>query len=415
MSSAKLSSLVESLGGAEAWASLNQLITSTTVGTETAGVAAVLLNPVTLIETVVAGACIFIIAKNIQAALFNWLRNVQALTVYPINKYQRQLIAGMAGHRGSVMGYPYKQSKDSIQAMIMAGYEKITDVPIVGSLTKSFCKGSNVDSVFEHWRESLGIAQMSNDTNLSIENLYQEICGYASKEYSSNGAEIQALKFKDRLLSFDTKGKTDQTFLLYQIGGIDDPNKKEYESLPPDEKKKVTIKELPTNKRVLALTPIEDDDEIKLAKSGGHSVIKNFKIAHATSALEVGMKFEGGDRVIKYITDNKGKVFDLPMIQTDAIYVIKVIMQDEALQGAELTFNSGTRVNDSRSWKSTGFAFVLDCDNKDSLITAIKNARKQTDCETLGPNNKKIKRHVFSYQDTDNGVAITVYPGKTGE
>lgn len=415
MSSAKLSSLVESLGGAEAWASLNQLITSTTVGTETAGVAAVLLNPVTLIETVVAGACIFIIAKNIQAALFNWLRNVQALTVYPINKYQRQLIAGMAGHRGSVMGYPYKQSKDSIQAMIMAGYEKITDVPIVGSLTKSFCKGSNVDSVFEHWRESLGIAQMSNDTNLSIENLYQEICGYASKEYSSNGAEIQALKFKDRLLSFDTKGKTDQTFLLYQIGGIDDPNKKEYESLPPDEKKKITIKELPTNKRVLALTPIEDDDEIKLAKSGGHSVIKNFKIAHATSALEVGMKFEGGDRVIKYITDDKGKVFDLPMIQTDAIYVIKVIMQDEALQGAELTFNSGTRVNDSRSWKSTGFAFVLDCDNKDSLITAIKNARKQTDCETLGPNNKKIKRHVFSYQDTDNGVAITVYPGKTGE
>lgn len=415
MSSAKISALVETLGGAEAWADLGTLITSTTVGTEELGAFAVLLNPVTLVETVVIGACIFILAKNIQSALYNWLRNIQALTVYPITKYQRQLIAGMAGHRGSVFAYPYKQSKDSIQAMIMAGYEKITDVPIIGSLTASFCKGADIDRVFEHWRKSLGIAQMSNDTDLSIENLYQEICGYASKEFSANGAEIQSLKFKDRLLSFDTKGKTDETFLSYQIGGIDDPDKEEYENLPPDEKKKLTLEDLPTNKRVLALTPIEDDDEIKLAKSGGHSVVKDFKIAHSSSSLEIGMKFEGGDRVIKYISDDEGKIFDLPMIQTDAIYVIKVIMQDSALQGATLSFNSGTRVNDSRSWKSTGFAFVLDCDNKNSLLTAIKNARKSTDCETLGPDNKKIKRHVFSYQDTDNGVAITVYAGKSGE
>ena len=127
------------------------------------------------------------------------------------------------------------------------------------------------------------------------------------------------------------------------------------------------------------------------------------------------MKFEGGDRVIRYISDNKGKVFDLPMLQTDAIHVIKVIMQDSALTGTTLTLNSGTRVNDKRSWKSTGFAFVLDCDNKESLLTAVKNARKQTDSQTLGPKNKKIKRHVFSYQDTKNGVAITVYPGKSGE
>ena len=213
--------------------------------------------------------------------------------------------------------------------------------------------------------------------------------------------------------------KPDEGECFDYVGGCCDSALKAFEVLLDDEHSGLSIQ---ITKMILdklidgkALTPIEDDDEIKLAKSGGHSVIKNFKIAHATSALEVGMKFEGGDRVIKYITDNKGKVFDLPMIQTDAIYVIKVIMQDEALQGAELTFNSGTRVNDSRSWKSTGFAFVLDCDNKDSLITAIKNARKQTDCETLGPNSKKIKRHVFSYQDTDNGVAITVYPGKTGE
>ena len=62
------------------------------------------------------------------------------------------------------------------------------------------------------------------------------------------------------------------------------------------------------------------------------------------------------------------------------------------------------------------FGFVgCDCDNKESLLAAVKNARKHTDSQTLGPKNKKIKRHVFSYQDTENGVAITVYPGKSGE
>ena len=415
MASAKLSSLAELIGGADAWASLGQLVTATTTGAEGLGAAGVLLNPITLVETVVAGACIFILAKNVQSALYNWLRNVQALSVYPINKYQRQLIAGMAGHRGSVMGYPYKNSKDSIQAMIMSGYEKIVDVPIIGSLTKAFCKGADVDGIFDRWRENLGIAQMSNDTDLSIENLYQEICTYASKEFSSNGAEVQALKFKDRLLSFNTNNKTNETYLSYQIGGLDDPKNEAYKTLSPEERAEVTLKTLPTNERVLSLTPVEDDDEIKLAKSGGHSVIKNFKFAHSDSALEIGMKFEGGDRVIRYISDNSGKVFDLPMLQTDAIHVIKVIMQDSALEGTTLTLNSGTRVNDKRSWKSTGFAFVLDCDNKESLLAAVKNARKQTDSQTLGPKNKKIKRHVFSYQDTENGVAITVYPGKSGE
>ena len=415
MSSAKISALVESVGGAKAWAKLGKLVATTTTGSvESAGAAAVLLNPITLIETIVAGACIFILAKNIQSALYNWLRNIQALTVYPITKYQRQLIAGMAGHRGSVFGYPYSQSKDSIQGMIMAGYEMITDVPIVGSLTKAFCKGANVDGVFNYWRESLGIAQMSNDTNLSIENLYQEICGYASKEFSSNGAEIQALKFKDRLLSFDTNGKTDKTYLSYQIGGVTSANKEAQETIPPDEIGKLSISDIPTNEKVLALTPIEDDDEIKLAKSGGHPIIKDFVIAHSSSPVnELGIKFEGGDRAIKYIVD--GDVYDLPMIQTDALYVLKIIMQETALQGAILTFTSGTRVNDSRSWKSTGFAFVLDCDDKSSLLTAVKNARAKTDSETLGPNKKKIKRHVFSYQNTDNGIAITIYPGKSGE
>ena len=99
------------------------------------------------------------------------------------------------------------------------------------------------------------------------------------------------------------------------------------------------------------------------------------------------------------------------MLQQDALLVLKVIINDEALKDATVCLLSGTRVNDTRSWKNTGFAFALGCDDKKALLKAVKSAKKA--CYWYGSKDSdKNKKSVFAYQEYSDGVMITVYASK---
>ena len=57
-----------------------------------------------------------------------------------------------------------------------------------------------------------------------------------------------------------------------------------------------------------------------------------------------------------------------------------------------------------RSWKSTGFAFSISCDNDSSLENAVKNVKKETMWYNSGEN-----KYCFDYSKKDTIIAITVY------
>ena len=383
-------------------------------------------NPVGLVATIVAATCTYVFARNVKEMFYRWMKNIQAITVYPIQKNQRPLIAGMAGHKGSVYGYSYTNPKDSIQGMVMGILEKGSKIPVAGFLVDALFTGDEYDAIYNYWKESLGINKVDNDVlseaqgNLVRENLVQDLFNSASLEFSARAASIQSLKSKVRIDSFDTNSATDDTYLKYQIGGISDEVKnvkddtdsdkyKIYAKLPSNEKKKVRVEDLGQNQKIQALIPVEDDPDIKLAKSGGHPVLKSFKFAHSESPLTFDCNFESGNREIRYIAD--GNVFDLPMLQQDALLVLKVIINDEALKDATVCLLSGTRVNDTRSWKNTGFAFALGCDDKKALLKAVKSAKKA--CYWYGSKDSdKNKKSVFAYQEYSDGVMITVYASK---
>lgn len=386
------------------------------------------ITPVGILSTVVAAASLFIITKNVKELLYRWMKNIQAITVYPIQKNQRPLIAGMAGHKGSVYGYQYSNPKDSIQGMVMGFLEKGGQIPIAGLLVDYFFGTKEYDAIYNYWKESLGINKVDNDVistsqyNLVKENLLQDIYDSASLELSSRAASIQSLKTKTRVSSFNTNGNTDEIYLKYQIGGIykevekvknnkTSDKYKIYSKLSTEDKKYIGVNDLGKNAKIQALVPVEDDPDIKLAKSGGHEIIKSFTFAHSESNLTFNCQFESGDREIRYLADNSlgDTIFDLPMIQSDALLVLKIILNDEALKDASIYFLSGTRVNDTRSWKSTGFAFALSCDDSKSLLTAVKNAKDS--CAWYGSNDK-TKKYIFAYKQYDKGVMITLYPPK---
>ena len=65
-----------------------------------------LSNPVGIAITVALAAGTYIFCQNVKDLLYRTLRNIQAITVFPITKNNRPLIANMAGHKGSVYGYP---------------------------------------------------------------------------------------------------------------------------------------------------------------------------------------------------------------------------------------------------------------------------------------------------------------------
>ena len=135
---------------------------------------------------------------------------------------------------------------------------------------------------------------------------------------------------------------------------------------------------------------------------GVHPVIKKFTLLHSTSPLHFNLKMENENTVIQYIAEGQDPaIFDLPMIQEDALLLIKLIINSDNLKNKTVTFMSGTRVNSTSSWKSTGFWFSLSCDDMSALEAASKELKEDANWITGKP--------IFGYKRTNNTIQYTVY------
>lgn len=387
-------------------------------------------NPVGLAVTLALTVGTFICCTNLKNSLYRFLKNIQTISVFPIYKSQRPLLAGMAGHRGSVYGYPYTDSNktDNIQAMVQYVFN---DMP-ASFIAKIVMSGYDTDSLFANWNANLGTgeenSELLNSSYSATKNqtiftnkVYEEI----SKEFTNRASYIQALKTQPRITKFNTSNNTSEEYLKYQIGGLyTHPDKEEYKDLPKSEKKYVSAKEMTNNKKLAALTIVEEDEDIKLAINKKHGIIREFLFSHsADNAQKVDLLRESGNREVRYLVDNTHPdknyggdtdveykaIFDLPMIHEDAMSVLKIIINSSELKNCKVTFASGVRVNDTRSWKSTGFSFTLKSNNFEALKKAVDAAKNNT--KWYNSSNSAL---CFNYSiGTDNEViAITVYAPK---
>ena len=387
-----------------------------TEGAGFAGVKAAMLNPVGITATVIAGTSVFMLAANVKEMFTRWCRNIQALTVFPITKNGRLMIAGMAGHKGSVYGYGYDSSKpgsnpkDSIQSYLMEFLEGDTDTftgQAVQAVFSFFLTDDNYEATKNKWINNLNLTNSNDIINNNGANVrknqeafFQSLTEEVSKEYSSRAVALAALKTKPRIRSFNTTNRTSEVYLKYQIGGIHDKKEEGKYS------KYINANELSSNERVKTLLAIEDEPEIKLALNEGvHSNIKIFKLAHSKSNATFNLKMEHENTVIRYIIDKTedGIIFDLPMLHEDAITVLKLIMNEDSMQDKDLELLSATRVNSTNSWQSTGFAFSLTSTDIVALETAISNVKKDSSWVN------KEKNAIFNYKNNGKSIAITVY------
>ncbi len=373
--------------------------------------------PAIAVAAVIAGT-VFVITKNCKSYLTRWIRNIQALDVYPIFKNQRPLIAGMNGHRGSVYGYNYStdDAEDSIQGMIVKCCDILEKSGIGEFLMKPFVDFEEVDRIRNDWANTMPeLASNSQEPVDQIEGLKQHAYGEVSTEYSNRNT-VSRINKKYRLKKFDTNKGTSPTYLRYRILGV--VQYKDIEN--PDKPIKdangnstgIKPSSIFSNKNILALYPIEDDDDVKKAVAGAHKVVDKLEIAHSRGNEYAHIPFESGGRVIRYQSEQNPNatfanypILDMPMIQEDALFVLKFILNDQHMEGKNLVFKSGTRVNDIRTWKNTGFSFELECKDIDALKKAVSTIKGKTYWVLDGQ-----QCPIFNYQISGKTCVITVYP-----
>ena len=352
------------------------------------------LNPVTLAIEACKMLISFVISSNTKAMFNSWLKSIQALCVFPLQKNMRPLTAGMNGQKGSVLSNPGKDPYNSIQGMVIQGMEKISSNLFGSLILGGFVDTNSMDQILSIYKANLGIPGEEEAANIKEEKIIQNIQQDLSHECSSRAFHYNAVVSKHRIQSFDTNGGKSEEYKKYSIK----VRKNKNQSIE-DMKKEIAI-----NERVLELYPIEDDPEIKKAVNETHDNVKKLTIAHSKSNKQVQVNFESGTRMIRYTQGQNSTVFDMPLLREDALFVLKKILSDKALTEKEVTFKSGVRVNSSKTWQNTGFRFLLSSNSPDALLKAVKSQKNKT---------KFTGQFLFNYNESDGGISICVYPQKS--
>lgn len=350
-------------------------------------------NWATILVDVALSTITYIFTKNTQSVFTRWMQGIQAIDVYPLKKNGKPLIAGMNGHKGSVYGYPVNNGYDSIQGMVLQFIDTIKSWDgnffwqWADGLVEMFVDKDILANLSAEWRKDLGI-ENSNTTGAldeTGEDLKQNIYNSVSSAYAANANHAYAIMTKYRKSNFDTKQRTDNTYKYYEI-------------------KNVSLSNIATNAKVQKLYYIIRDDDIWRAICDDRLIISHSK---GYSNL-VTIPFEGGSEKVPVLVLNDG-VIETPLLQEDALFILKSLVLDTNLQKGKIYFKSGARLNDvNMTWKNTGFSFTIEYKGlagQDSKMAEVLDILKEQ--------TQLTNRPVFAYQQVkgiNDKFVITVYP-----
>lgn len=332
---------------------------------------------------------IFVAASNAKEFFTRWIQSVQALVVYPITKNGRQMIAGMNGHKGSVFGYPYKDGYNSIQGMIMQTVDYF-DKSLGGFgrlVVDELINRDIYDETINSYKARLGITQEAEDKE-TTESFHESIYNTVSNEMSARMKTAHAIKTRARIQSFDTANGTTPAYQAFR-------------------NRQIELDDLAANTNIKRLVPVDNDVDIKNALVDKSPAGVKMTLAHDSGNGQIYIPFDSGNKTIKFIA--KDGIYDIPAIQEDAIYVLNRLVNKNSLKNKVIHFVSGTRVNDKRTWKNTGFAFVVECKSSSTLNEALDEIKKESQWKS-----GKDVYQLFDYKMDGDKAMITVYAPKKG-
>ena len=347
-------------------------------------------NFVTLIADLVIEATVTVMINNAKEVFTRFLKGIQAIDVYPLKRWNKPLIAGMNGNKGSVYGYPVTDGYDSMQGMVMDFIEMLKglDGGTGGNGVADWFVGLFIDDgvysqLKEKWTNSLNIDYADNDST-NEEHLAQTLYKDISAMYASNNKQANSLMTIPRIKE---KQLEDWSIL------------KKYQVL------NLTAGSIPTNKQVLDMRYPLSNAVINKAYLDGRFVISHLKNADTS----MNIPFETGLQVVPVkISKN---IIATPLMREELIVILEHLLQHEKLKGKKsVILKSALNINDSNNWNSTGYKMILD--GKVSVIEEVLK-EYQSSTSLIKESDGFFKYNATKKGDDDNDdgkIVVIAFP-----
>jgi len=339
------------------------------IGTGGAGV----LGPglvVNLVEATLETIAVEAIGSTIMNMFKKYTRNLQVLTIYPLKRYGIVWTAGVAGSMGMIYGDPsYKEQGAWTKLMNkVSGIdddERIKNDPssAIGAYTGSLISDPEVykDAVAKSQRDSGMVDANGNPTssNNLFKNTLQASYGMSALSGNTVKQDYRRLLMTPRAdySLYDDVQTSYNYFSMQNTSNFqDDPKMKNVRMIGDDPRFRPYIKE------------------------------GFFKIIHETPALNDGkyvesriLNIEGEQKYVKvmeYDLDNGDHVYDMPLLNPDAVDVLYEIIRRaknnmptanssdpqesyDMTQNSFVALESALRIGDTESQAAAGFTFIL--------------------------------------------------------
>lgn len=326
----------------------------------------------------------WVITKNVQEFIERELRNLQVLTIFPLMKNNKAYTAGLLGSQGAIFGSPSYDEPGFIEEMAIWFFD-------------------------DH--DGFGVLDVLRDFFITTEDMQKIVSKYKRddmKNYSAMGENSKRDLEQQKLLKTLVDDKTGgynaykKTMLVPRVEDLS--SKSEAGKVAFTANKIVNVTDINNDKRIMEnLSYIfQSDAAKKLHKKGvlrfsaegeiDKDNIKAENIATATRTDGTAVEYK-----CKKIESGKDlPVYDIPYLRPDAVIILNEIIKRTAnriqpdwesensdlneLHSHNIVVQNATRINENKSWFSTGYMFTVEVKNSKILsnILSEMNADQQS-------------------------------------
>ena len=391
-------------------------------------------GPVGIAASIAAAVAETVVIETVGRLVVNSFkrnaRDLQVITLYPLKRYGRPWVAGVAGTKGMVYGTP-SFGDNGPYTKIM---NKIADIDTPSSTATGEDTGINTKD------PSMAISNFSA-AMLDSPELWalakKDVEQYSGSVDTNGDPTLKSDDFDETMLTVMSSAKNGaqikNDYRAMQLAPrVDYTNGKETQEAYKRYAMLNTSKFL-TDSKLKNFYLISSDNRLRPYSDEGF-----FKIIHETPALNEGafvdtklIKIRGEEKYVKFIqykTDDGDIIYDVPLLSRDALNILYEIIRRaknympaanssdpyesyEETKGSFIALESALRVGDKTSMAAAGFTFILHGVGSavKPLAAAIKDLQDEVkaDAEKNGLGEDSL---FFSGVDQDDKtkVAITV-------
>lgn len=346
----------------------------------------------------------WVITRSVQEWFERKLKNLQVLTVFPIMKNNRVMTAGMNGSQGAVFGSPTYNQPGFLEEMAGWFFDKHSGPMGFGMdfLRDMFLTTPEMlETVNKYKRDNVTVVQNTEEANLAAQTaLLQSLVSNEAKGYDAYKQAMLVPRVED------TKSEPGRVaFFKNKIVDVNDitVDKKIMDNL-------VYIFQTDVGKLLHDKGVLKFSAEADINSNSEKATIKSRVITTPTQAEGNGVQYAAKTILYEKKEQGQGKlpVYDIPYLRPDAIIVLDRILKEVAqslqpdyknensdfnnLHKHNIIIQNATRVNEEKSWYSTGYLFTIEVKNSDTLRNIL---------EKLNQEQSSSVSKLFSYkQDT---------------